>query len=692
MVESRIDQHPVLPIPERERIGFYWGDTYLQARRGEVITTALIANGINIFGIHAHDNSAQGIFCANGQCSRCMVIADGVPVKGCMTPVRPDMKVEKLSGLPTLPDRSGAPLFQPVTEKHIDVLIIGAGPAGLSAALELGKLNIPTLVIDDKDEAGGKLVLQTHKFFGSVEDSRAGTRGNHIGKILADELKKMPTVDLWLSSTAIYVYKDKKVGILKGKEYQLITPKVLINAAGAREKFIRFPGNQLVGIYGAGAFQTLVNRDLVRPAKRIFVVGGGNVGLIAAYHALQAGIQVAGLVEAISSCGGYKVHSDKLQRLGVPIYTSHSILSANGAERVESVTIAQLDAKFRFLPGTEKTVKCDTILIAVGLDSINEFAHEAETAGIPVFPAGDAAEIAEASSAMFNGRIAGLKVAKSLGAAVDEIPEVWMQKAEVLKSHPGKTIEQEFPSGTEGVMPIIHCLQEIPCNPCITVCPTQSIHIPGEPLLGQPRYNGSCIGCGKCVTICPGLAITLVDFRKDPAFPEVTVPYELSNFPIQKGDPVNVVSINGSDLGMATVTQVIQDKKSLTQLIRMKVPADRAKRVVSFRIQDVQVSAPLKTAIIPEKTCDDALVCLCERVSVGEIRALIRQGVTDMNQIKAVTRAGMGSCGAKTCDTLIKQVFREEGIPPQTITPNTKRPVFVEIPLGILAGQEGAEE
>jgi|GEM_PF-835070 len=267
MVESRIDQHPVLPIPERERIGFYWGDTYLQARRGEVITTALIANGINIFGIHAHDNSAQGIFCANGQCSRCMVIADGVPVKGCMTPVRPDMKVEKLSGLPTLPDRSGAPLFQPVTEKHIDVLIIGAGPAGLSAALELGKLNIPTLVIDDKDEAGGKLVLQTHKFFGSVEDSRAGTRGNHIGKILADELKKMPTVDLWLSSTAIYVYKDKKVGILKGKEYQLITPKVLINAAGAREKFIRFPGNQLVGIYGAGAFQTLVNRDLVRPAK-----------------------------------------------------------------------------------------------------------------------------------------------------------------------------------------------------------------------------------------------------------------------------------------------------------------------------------------------------------------------------------------------------------------------------------------
>jgi sarcosine oxidase, subunit alpha len=76
---------------------------------------------------------------------------------------------------------------------------------------------------------------------------------------------------------------------------------------------------------------------------------------------------------------------------------------------------------------------------------------------------------------------------------------------------------------------------------------------------------------------------------------------------------------------------------------------------------------------------------------VGEVRALVRKGITDINQIKAITRAGMGACGSKTCETLIKTVFRQEGIALQQVTSNTKRPVFVEVPLGILAGMDGGE-
>lgn len=73
----------------------------------------------------------------------------------------------------------------------------------------------------------------------------------------------------------------------------------LVVTAGAREKSLLFPGNNLSGVYGAGAFQTLVNRDLVRPAERLFIIGSGNVGLIAAYHALQAGIQVVGIADIL---------------------------------------------------------------------------------------------------------------------------------------------------------------------------------------------------------------------------------------------------------------------------------------------------------------------------------------------------------------------------------------------------------
>jgi bacterioferritin-associated ferredoxin len=86
------------------------------------------------------------------------------------------------------------------------------------------------------------------------------------------------------------------------------------------------------------------------------------------------------------------------------------------------------------------------------------------------------------------------------------------------------------------------------------------------------------------------------------------------------------------------------------------------------------------------RIADDEIICRCERVTAGEIRALIRSGVRDMNHIKAVTRAGMGACGGKTCTNLIKRLFREESVPLEQVTENTRRPLFVEVPLGALAG------
>ncbi len=680
-MQHRLGKHPILDIPEYEEISFYWNGELLKARKDEMISSALIANGISVFGHHHKDGTAQGIFCANGQCAKCTVIANGIPIKSCMTKVLPNMIVKSAEGLPELPQDVPAPELKPLELLETDVLIIGGGPSGLAAAIQLGNAGIKTLIIDDKHELGGKLVLQTHKFFGSEEDSRAGTRGHEIGKILADEAQKLESVTIWLNSTALFVFSDKKTGILRDGEYKLVKAGRILNAAGAREKFLRFPGNNLASIYGAGAFQTLVNRDLIRPTERLFIIGGGNVGLIAGYHALQAGIQVVGLAEAMPTCGGYKVHADKLVRLGVPIYTSHTILSANGNETVQSITISKVNDKFQPIPGTEKSFACDTILIAVGLDSLSEFTIEAEQAGIPVYSAGDALEIAEASSAMFNGKIAGLKIAKDCGAKVDDVPVEWYEKAEVLKSHPGKIKGYQKSELEEGVFPIIHCLQEIPCNPCTTVCPTNSIHTEDGSLMAVPEYSGSCIGCGKCILICPGLAITLVDYRKDKDLPIVTMPYEVGNMPINKGDSVAVVDINGNTLGVYPVVDVMNNKARLMQLVKIQVPKALAKLAVSFQIQDTEVSRPLPQAILPQFMADDAMICLCERVKVGDVRKLIKSGITDLNQIKAISRAGMGPCGAKTCEVLIKGLLREEGIDPIEVVPNTKRPVFIEVPL-----------
>ncbi len=698
MTEYRIEEHPILAVEPRERVEFYWQGRKLMAKEGEMISSALFVHGIRIFGHHHKDGAPQGIFCANGQCAQCMVIADGVPVKSCMTPVKPGMRVEPLDGLPTLPPERARKVERPpamVETIEIPVLIIGGGPAGMSAAIELGKRGIGVLLVDDKEHLGGKLVLQTHRFFGSIEAVHAGTRGIDIAVLLENEVREHPSVEIWTRSTVLAVFSDQKVGILRdGERYTLVKPQVLLVAAGAREKSLVFRGNTLPGVYGAGAFQTLVNRDLVKAAERLFIVGGGNVGLIAGYHALQAGIEVVGLVEALPECGGYKVHRDKLARLGVPIYTSHTVISANGKEQVESVTIAEIDEQLQPIPGTEESYTCDTILIAVGLDPVNEFTAKAKEYGFTVFDAGDAEEIAEASAAIFSGKIRGVEIARVLGIDAEEVPAEWARTAEILRSHPGATVAEEVPTQEEGVFPVLHCQQEIPCNPCSAVCPFGLIRIDPADIRHRPRYvadevGKSCIGCERCIAICPGLAITLVDYREDSEMPTVTIAYEFAKDSVKIGEMVIGLDTEGTLLDEVKVTNVRAiERNDRTVLVKVKASKSYAKQIAGIRVQAPSVCKPLPEQL--ERLTDDTIVCRCERVTAGEIRALIRQGCRDMNEVKAVTRAGMGACGGKTCTALIKRIFREEGIPIEEVAEQVKRPLFIEVPLGTFAGTASA--
>jgi NADPH-dependent 2,4-dienoyl-CoA reductase/sulfur reductase-like enzyme/formate hydrogenlyase subunit 6/NADH:ubiquinone oxidoreductase subunit I/bacterioferritin-associated ferredoxin len=695
MSDFRIKQHPILPIPKAEIIEFYWQDQKLFAHSGETISAALFANGIRIFGHHHKDQSPQGIFCANGQCAQCMVVANGQPVKSCMEKIKADMRVFPANGLPELPLVSHPPKMKEINKQEVPVLIIGGGPAGLSAAIELGKLGVKVLLIDDKHRLGGKLVLQTHRFFGSSQAVYAGTRGIDIATKLEEELLKYKNVEVWVNTTALGVYSDQYVGLLQDNEkYILIKPKIMFVACGAREKFLAFTGNTLPGVYGAGAFQTLVNRDLVRPAEKLFIVGGGNVGLIAGYHALQAGIGVVGLVEALPDCGGYKVHKDKLHRMGVPIMTSHTILSANGKEQVESVTVAEVDQNFKPIPGTEKSFLCDSILIAVGLDPVDEFYKKGLQYGIQTFVGGDAEEIAEASAAIFSGKIRGREIAKALGLDVEAVPQSWYRTSEILKSRPGQSIPEEELEYQEGVMPVIHCTQEIPCNPCSELCPHGLIHIEKDDIRSIPTFLGNgycCEVCEQCVAGCPGLAITLVDYRNDINEPTVSVPYEFIREPLQKNDTVTAMDTEGNLLGKFEVVSVHSIPESdRTLIVHIQAPREIAPHIAGIQIQDNQISQPMDHYV--QNIEDEMIVCRCERVTAGEIRSLIRQGYRDFNEIKTVTRAGMGSCGGKTCTTIIKRLFREEGIPDDEVTDQTKRPLFMEVPLEKFAGVNGGQE
>lgn len=688
---ERIQKHPVIDVPVgRKIVRFSFDGEYYEGFEGEPISSALIAASITTFSHHTRDASPQGIFCANGQCSQCTAIVDGIARKTCITPLVSGMDIRTLPGLPVLPLDDAPALQTGKSRVCVDVLVIGGGPSGLSAATELAKIGLSVLIADDKADLGGKLVLQTHKFFGSQDDCHAGTRGYDIGKKLESGLREFPNVIILTGSPVIGLYKDRTAGILvKDSSYLLVEFTGLIVAAGAREKSILFPGNDLPGVYGAGAFQTLVNRDLVRASRRVLVVGSGNVGLIAAYHALQAGIEVAGIVEIAGRVNGYKVHADKIVRAGVPVYLRTTVLSVQGDRRVRRAVVAAVDQEYQPLPDTVRVYDVDTVLVATGLSPCDEFYRQAKNFGFLAVAAGDAEEIAEASSAMFGGRIAAFALARMLGLNI-ELDPAWLAKRDVLKSRPGDVVPRPEERPGKTWKPVFFCTEEIPCNPCTSVCPTSSIKLKARKgnILDLPYFHGSdCRGCMACVAVCPGLAMSLMRAIDD-HFAEVVLPYE---FPadFEPGSCKALLDATGAFLEDAELLGKTWNRKHRTWLLRFKVSTGNAARAIGVRVQQPEATEPSPDSgwsAIP----DDAIVCRCERVTVGQMVAFIKENrITDANQLKTL-RVGMGACGSRTCSVLLPQVFRKAGVDPATVTGLSLRPLAVETPMAILVN-EGRE-
>ncbi len=320
-------------------------------------------------------------------------------------------------------------------------VVVGAGPAGLCAAIELKKAGAPVVLMDENSKPGGQLFKQIHKFFGSREH-KAGIRGFDIGRELLDESLRLG-IDVRLKTEVVGIESGLKVWAVedRSKSYTLDAGKLIL-ATGATENALSFPGWTLPGVMTAGCAQTLINVHRVLPGKKVLMVGSGNVGVIVAYQLMQAGARVAAVIEALPRLGGYGVHTAKVRRAGVPFHCSTTIVRAEGAESVERAVIASIDSKFQPIAGTEQTLDVDTICLAVGLTPSIELsclagckqiyvpelggnmpAHDEymRSSNESVYVVGDIAGVEEASTAMEEGRLAGIHAAWAMGYLDDQV-------------------------------------------------------------------------------------------------------------------------------------------------------------------------------------------------------------------------------------------------------------------------------
>lgn len=356
--------------------------------------------------------------------------------------------------------------------KITDVAIIGGGPAGLSAAIYAASLGAKVTLIDDGLELGGQLIKQTHKFFGS-EKQFAGIRGIEIAKKMIQDIKEYDHIEVIDNATVTGYYEDEVITIVQGVNGDILKKlkaKRIILATGASENMLPFVNNDLPGVYGAGAVQTLMNLYGVVPGNNILMIGAGNIGLIVSYQLLQAGIKVEAIVEALPRIGGYLVHASKIRRLGVPIYTSHTLKEVYGTDCVERAVISEINQNFEFIPETEKELEVDTICLAVGLSPLSDLLWQAscqmryipelcgyvalrddnmKTTIDKIYIAGDVAGIEEASSAMLEGQIAGLNAAVSLEYKCDDYKEQDKKLKAELKELRDNPLSEEIKIGIE---------------------------------------------------------------------------------------------------------------------------------------------------------------------------------------------------------------------------------------------------
>lgn len=260
--------------------------------------------------------------------------------------------------------------------KAYDLVIIGGGPAGMAAAVAAKKQGIDRILILERDrELGGILNQCIHNGFGLHTFQEELTGPEYADRFIGQV--KSYNIEYKLNTMVMDVSRDKRVTAMNREEGMFeIQAKAIIFAMGCRERSrgaLNIPGYRPAGIYSAGTAQRLVNMEGFLPGREVVILGSGDIGLIMARRMTLEGAKVKVVAELMPYSGGLKRNIVQcLDDYGIPLKLSHTVIDIKGKERVEGVTLAEVDENRRPIEGTEEFYSCDTLLLSVGLIPENE--------------------------------------------------------------------------------------------------------------------------------------------------------------------------------------------------------------------------------------------------------------------------------------------------------------------------------
>ena len=257
-----------------------------------------------------------------------------------------------------------------------ELVIVGAGPAGMAAALAAKEAGVRDILLIERDQyLGGILNQCIHHGFG-LEYFKETLTGPEYAQRFIDKLNKVGGIEISLRSFVTHLRRDKVLTVLKPGKLQQIQAKAIIMATGCRERtreMAHIPGTRPAGIFPAGLAQKLINIEGLMPGERVVVIGSGDIGLIMARRFTLEGAKVEAVIEIQDQTKGLVRNVVQcLEDFDIPLYFRHRVAKIHGQDRVEKVDVIKVNGQGEDIQGSRFQIQCDTVLISVGLIPENE--------------------------------------------------------------------------------------------------------------------------------------------------------------------------------------------------------------------------------------------------------------------------------------------------------------------------------